>query len=124
MRLLLDTNAFLWWLAEDALLEEARQAIARPTNAVFVSAVSFWEIAIKQATGKLTVEADLIESLRLSRFLPLDITPIHAVAAGNLPLHHKDPFDRMLVAQAVEEGLTIVTRDPVFKLYEAHVLSA
>lgn len=101
---------------------EARQAIAQPNHTVFVSAVSFWEISIKQATGKLVVEADLIESLRLSRFQPLAITTVHAVAVGSLPPHHKDPFDRMLIAQATEEGLTIITHDPVFRRYGIQVI--
>ena len=125
MRLLLDTHTFLWWLTENVTLDfQARRAIEQASNSVFVSAASFWEISIKQALGKITLEADLVESLQLNRFQPLAITPIHALAAGSLPLHHKDPFDRMLIAQAREEGLVIITRDPVFKLYEARVMDA
>lgn len=112
MRLLLDTHALLWWLADEPTLEStARQAIAE-AEFVAVSAASAWEIAIKQALGKLTGPDDLAGELRTNGFTELPVTVAHAVAAGALPPRHTDPFDRMLVAQAGLEDLTVVTRDP------------
>ncbi len=125
MRLLLDTHALIWWLERNRKLDTAaRVAVDEPTNVVVVSAVSAWEIAIKTALGKLRTPADLPEALRENRFLPLAITVEHALAAGVLPRHHEDPFDRMLVAQAQTEGLTIVTRDPRFSAYAVATLAA
>ena len=112
MRLLLDTHALLWWLADDDRLgRSARDAIA-DADVVVVSAVSAWEIAIKQAVGKLTGPRDLAGEIRANGFTELPVTSAHALAAGELPPHHSDPFDRMLVAQARLEDLTLVTRDP------------
>lgn len=125
MRLLLDTHALLWWLADDpSLREAAREAIASPESAVFVSAGSAWEIAIKQALGKLRGPGDLEAELESEGFAPLSITVGHALAAGALPRHHDDPFDRLLVAQAQAEGLTIVTRDPRIEPYGVATLAA
>ena len=125
MRLLLDTCALLWWLADDAKLgKAARAAIARGTNEVFVSAASAWEISIKEALGKLDAPADLPSALKENRFRPLDITVSHALKAGRLPRLHDDPFDRMLIAQAREEHLTIVTDDPRFEPYEVPIMFA
>lgn len=113
MRLLLDTHVLLWWLANDpSLAGNAKAAISDPTSAVFVSAATVWEIAIKQALGKLEAPSDLERQIQLNRFEPLPITIAHAYSAGTLPRHHHDPFDRMLVAQALADGLTIITRDP------------
>lgn len=118
MRLLLDTHALLWWLADDeALREDARSAIAEGQNAVFVSAASAWEISIKRSLGKLEAPSDLEEQVESNGFDPLPIDLAHATVAGSLPRHHDDPFDRVLVAQAQAEGLTLVTRDPRFALY-------
>jgi PIN domain nuclease of toxin-antitoxin system len=112
MRLLLDTHALLWWLTRDAKLSPAaRAAIADPDSEVAVSAASAWEMAIKSALGKLKAPADLGAQLARHQFTPLAITVVHALEAGALPRHHDDPFDRMLVAQARIEGLTLVTRD-------------
>jgi len=112
MRLLLDSHALLWWLAGDPTLRpEAVAIIAEPASEVFVSAATAWEIAIKQSLGKLEAPTDLEAQLHANGFEPLPITVSHAYAAGTLPLHHDDPFDRMLVAQADAEGLTVVTRD-------------
>ncbi len=125
MRLLLDTPVLLWWLANDpSLADEAESAIADPGSAVFVSAASAWEIAIKQALGKLEAPNDLERQIELNRFAPLSITVGHAYSAGTLPRHHDDPFDRMLVAQAQAEGLTIVTRDPRLGPYGVATLPA
>ncbi len=117
MRLLLDTHALLWWLADEGLSSRTRDAIADPANLVAVSAASAWEIAIKKALGKLTAPDDLEQQVHAGGFVPLPINIAHGIAAGQLPRHHDDPFDRMLIAQALAEGLTIVTRDKRFEDY-------
>ncbi len=124
MRLLLDTNALLWWLADESLSAQARDAVADPANLVVVSAASAWEISIKKALGKLAAPDDLEQQVDAGGFSPLPISIAHAIAAGQLPRHHEDPFDRMLIAQAFAEGLTIVTRDKRFEDYGAALLSA
>lgn len=112
MELLLDTHAFIWWSAVDPrLIEGARAAIADPGNRVVVSAVSIWEIAIKRATGKLAFDDDILQVLTQTGFDSLDITPAHAAAVEALPMHHADPFDRLLVAQARAERLVLVSQD-------------
>jgi PIN domain nuclease of toxin-antitoxin system len=124
LRLLLDTHVFIWWI-EDVVLEGAAlDAIGDPDTDVFVSAASIWEAEIKVATGKLRLATDLVEELRINRFGDVAVTPTHGVAAARLPQHHRDPFDRLLVAQAQLEGLTLVTRDPVFDDYAVAVLRA
>lgn len=123
MSLLLDTPALLWWLAGQALSDEASARIADGSTLVAVSAASIWEVAIKAALGKVRLDGSLAEQVRLNGFEPLPISLDHAEAAGALPLHHRDPFDRMLVAQAQHEQLTIVTRDPVFADYGVAVLA-
>lgn len=124
MNLLLDTHAFLWAIDNDPRLShKAREAIVNGHNMVFVSAATAWEIAIKKAIGKLKVpDGDYLEELKLHRFTPLDITTEHALAVENLPPHHRDPFDRMLVAQARVESLTLVTRDPQIMAYAVQVI--
>jgi PIN domain nuclease of toxin-antitoxin system len=124
VRLLLDTNALLWWLADEGLTVQARDAIADPENLVVVSAVSAWEISIKQALGKLAAPDDLGYQVQAGGFVPLPITIAHGVAAGQLVRHHDDPFDRMLIAQALGEGLTIVTRDKHFSDYNVSLIPA
>ena len=124
MRLLLDTNALLWWLADEGLAAQARDAIADPENLVVVSAVSAWEISIKKALGKLAAPDDLEHQVQVGGFTPLPITIAHGVAAGKLARHHDDPFDRMLIAQALAEGLTVVTRDKRFSDYSVALLPA
>lgn len=123
MRLLLDTHVLLWWLANDpALTEETASIIARQDSVVFVSAATAWEIAIKQSLGRLEAPSDLERQLELNRFEPLSITVGHAYSAGTLPRHHEDPFDRMLVAQAMAEGLTVVTNDARIPRYGVPVV--
>ena len=117
MRLLLDTHALLWWLADEGLSSQTRDAIADPANLMAVSAASAWEIAIKKALGKLTAPDDLEQQVHAGGFVPLPINIAHGIAAGQLARHHDDPFDRMLIAQAIAEGLTIVTRDKRFEDY-------
>ncbi|NJN53892.1 MAG: type II toxin-antitoxin system VapC family toxin [Anaerolineae bacterium] len=124
MNLLLDTHAFLWAVDNDPrLTQNAREAIVDGSNVVFVSAVTAWEITIKKAVGKLNVpDGDYLEELRLHRFTPLDITTEHALTVADLPPHHKDPFDRLLIAQAQVEKLTLVSRDPWFKAYSVPII--
>lgn len=124
MSLLLDTHVVLWWLADDpGLPEEIKDRLDHEPD-VRVSAATIWEIAIKQALGKIGAPADLPGRVRDSGFreLPIDFT--HAIAAGRLPPIHRDPFDRMLVAQARCEDLTLVTRDPYCQQYEVGILPA
>ena len=123
MNLLLDTHVLLWWGAERDLSPEASAAIADPDNIVYVSAASIWEISIKQARGKLIVD-DAIFDLHPDGFEPLPITHADARLAGSLPDHHRDPFDRMLIAQALAHDLLLVTRDTRITLYEARILPA
>ena len=124
MRLLLDTHTLIWWAHGRPVAADAAGAIRAPANTVFVSAASIWEAEIKVGIGKLEVDADLATGSMEHGFEPLAITFAHAVAAGRLPPHHGDPFDRMLVAQAQLETLTIVSRDPVFDRYGIAVLRA
>ncbi len=125
MRLLLDTSALLWWLGNDAKLgPTARAAITDPDNEVLVSAASAWEVAVKRASGKLDAPFDLVSALDRNYFVELSIDVAHALAAGDLPRHHKDPFDRMLVAQAQAEDLTLVTSDSEIAKYELELLDA
>lgn len=125
MRLLLDTHVLLWSLSNDPQLgRAARAAIVDPSNLALVSAVSAWEVAIKRGLGKLRAPADLAAQLRAHRFRELDVTVAHALAVQDLPRHHADPFDRLLVAQASIEDLTIVTRDPAIARYDVRVLLA
>ena len=125
MSLLLDTHTLLWWLSADPTLSaEARSAISSGESVVFVSAASVWEIAIKKGIGKLEAPDDLEEQLAHHQFDALPISTRHALVAGGLPHHHEDPFDRMLVAQAQVEGLTMVTRDPRLSEYVVPILTA
>jgi len=126
VKLLLDSYTFLWWLAEDPKLRaEARQAVADPSSIVHVSAATVWELSIKAALGKLDLDgADLVEEIGENGFVELPMTARHSLAAATLPRHHDDPFDRMLIAQARIEGLTIVTRDPAFRAYGVGLLPA
>ena len=122
MNLLVDTHALLWWLGGEVLSSDATAALADPRNEAYVSAASIWEASIKVAAGKLEVKGSLLDSAERSHLVALPITLAHAQRAGELPRHHRDPFDRMLVAQAELEGLTIVTRDPIFAAYGVPVL--
>lgn len=124
MRLLLDTHVLLWWLADDpALSKQARQLIANEPE-VFASAASAWEIAIKRALGKLEAPEDLPAVLAAGGIGRLPIEFEHAAIAGALPRHHDDPFDRMLVAQAQHEGLTLLTNDTRISRYGVAALPA
>jgi PIN domain nuclease of toxin-antitoxin system len=124
MRLLLDTHILLWWLDDAPALPAAtRRAISDVTSEIFVSVATVWEIAIKKALGKLDFPtARMSDILAEAGCLPLPVQIEHAIAAAGLPPHHGDPFDRMLVAQAQREGLTIVTVDPMIRRYAVAVL--
>jgi PIN domain nuclease of toxin-antitoxin system len=121
MRLLLDTHVILWWLTDDPrLAEDIKDRIDTEVD-VFVSGATMWEITIKQALGKIE-PADLPEHVVNSELRELPITARHAIQAGRLPHVHRDPFDRMLVAQTQCEGLTLVTRDPDIQKYDVSLL--
>jgi len=120
--LLLDTHALLWWLFDDPRLSDvARENIAAPEHKVWISAASAWEISTKTRLGKLPEAGDVAEKLpvylRRARFLELPVTVAHALKAGKLPGPHRDPFDRMLIAQSFLSGFPVVTIDPVFRDY-------
>jgi PIN domain nuclease of toxin-antitoxin system len=122
VNVLLDTHAALWFLADDTELDPvAREVVADGANIVVVSAASVWEVAIKRQLGKLKAPAGFGATVVRVGFDALAITHDHAERAGRLPHHHRDPFDRMLIAQAQAERLTIMTRDPVFDLYDVDV---
>lgn len=124
MTLLLDSHTLLWWLAGDRLSDEALAAIADPGVDALVSAASIWELEIEAALGKLRVDADLVAEVEAAGFDWLPIQAQHAREAARLPARHRDPFDRMLIAQARLGGHTIVTRDAVFAEYGVPVLAA
>ncbi|MGH3529468.1 MAG: type II toxin-antitoxin system VapC family toxin [Pseudonocardiaceae bacterium] len=124
MRLLLDTNVLIWWLAESPRLsKETRDAITAEPE-VIVSAVSAFEIAVKSAIGKLRVPGDLEVQIVEQAMTELPVTLRHGLAVGQLPMHHRDPFDRLLIAQAQCEGLTIVTADRTFAAYDVPIMAA
>lgn len=118
MRLLLDTHAFLWWCADDPRLgAREREVIRDGHNAVFLSAASVWEIVIKEKLGRLSVPEPASRAVARLGLEPLPIGFAHAEATATLPALHRDPFDRMLIAQARIEGLTLVTYDPRVRAY-------
>jgi PIN domain nuclease of toxin-antitoxin system len=123
MSLLLDTHVVLWWLTDDpTLAAEIKERLDHEPD-VYISPVTIWEVAIKQSIGKLDKPADLPECIRDSGFRHLSITAEHGIVAGRLPLIHRDPFDRMLVAQAQIEHLTLVTRDAEIPKYDVETLA-
>lgn len=124
MNLLLDTHVLLWALAEPRRLPSAASAAIRhPDNRVFFSAASTWEIAIKVSLGKLVADVRAVaRAASDADFDELPISVAHSLLVRDLPPHHRDPFDRILVAQAMEEGLTLVSRDPVLRAYDVRIL--
>jgi PIN domain nuclease of toxin-antitoxin system len=125
VNLLIDAHVLCWWIGDlPELADDARAAIADPVNIVSVSTASIWELAIKRAAGRLEFDGDFREQLKANRFDVLPIRIDHALAAATLPNHHNDPFDRMLVAQAQIERLTVVTRDRHIPQYGVPVLAA
>jgi PIN domain nuclease of toxin-antitoxin system len=125
LRLLLDTHIALWWANDPSeLRDDARDAIAEGANDVFLSAASVWEAAIKAAAGRLTTPAPLERAARSANIGELRIEWKHARRAASLPALHRDPFDRMLVAQALDEGLVLLTRDPLVEQYAVSTMRA
>ena len=122
-RLLLDTHTFLWCLADVGQLSEGtRVTITNPHNDVFVSAITGWEIAVKRAKGRLVAPDNLSALIEERGFTHLPLTFDHAEQAGRLPMHHRDPFDRFLIAQAQTEGLILVTRDGHIRQYDVAIM--
>jgi len=121
IKFLLDTHALLWWLFDEPkLCSIARTQISHPQNEIYVSSASAWEIATKHRIGKMPEAKELLQNyqeiLQQARFIELPITTKHALRAGALPIKHRDPFDRMLMAQAELDNLAIITYDPEFNL--------
>ena len=125
MILLLDAHALLWWLADDPQLDAAaRRSIADPLTGVLVSAATVWEIEVKRAAGRLRAPGPLLDAIRETGMDTLPVTAVDAATAAGLPMHHGDPFDRMLVAQAQRLDALIVSRDRAFHEYDVDVLPA
>jgi PIN domain nuclease of toxin-antitoxin system len=129
MKILLDTQCWLWWIAApEKLSQSARRRIANKRNTVYLSAASSWEIAIKYSIGKLTLPEPPMQFIpkRLARdaisALPIEIT--HTLHVADLPRHHRDPFDRILISQSIKEDIPIMTVDKQFELYEARIILA
>ena len=124
-RLLLDTHVLVWCLSDVVRLTQmARDAIADPGNDVFVSAITGWEVAVKRAKGTMTAPDNLSAMVEEKRFTHLPLTFHHAEQAGKLPMHHRDPFDRFLIAQAQAEGLILVTSDQHIPRYDVATMAA
>lgn len=123
MNLLLDSHALIWALHDPGRMRpEAVEAIRDPRSGVFYSAASAWELELKAARGKLTLPDQWLSVAERTGFLYLPVTAAEARASAHLPWHHTDPFDRVLVAQAQEHGLTIATRDPLIPPYGVPIL--
>jgi PIN domain nuclease of toxin-antitoxin system len=124
LKLLLDTHALLWWLAGDSRIEsKAQDFITDPGNDILVSSVSLWEIIVKVRVGKLEANiGEIVAAINAQGFEMLDIHPKHLEELVGLPMHHKDPFDHLLIAQAIAEGLTLLSQDKHTSAYPiAHV---
>src|SRR5688500_18024132 len=125
MNLLLDSHALLWALHwPDRLRPEAADALRDPERLVFFSAASVWELELKQAVGKLELPAEWLDAAAASGFTELPVTAVAARESARLPWHHRDPFDRMLIAQAQRQSLRFVTRDPLIRAYDVDVMQA
>lgn len=124
MKYLLDTNVAIWMLAgdEESFSERARSTVNDPTNALFLSAVCIWEIAIKRSLGKLRAPDDWFEQIMTFDFATLPITPRHARGVEKLPPRHNDPFDRLLISQSIAEGMPVITSDSRFSAYPTEIV--
>ena len=122
MKLLLDTHAALRWLAGEPVGADAERLLSDDTNRVLLSAAVVWEVAIKRSLGKLEAPSGLVDALTGAGAGPMAITLEHAAAVEQLPLHHRDPFDRLLVAQARVEGAAIVSADQELRAYDVPVV--
>jgi PIN domain nuclease of toxin-antitoxin system len=123
MKILLDTHAFLWMITDDGRLSNtARQAFMDSENTLFLSAASLWEICVKKSIGKLSLRSDWLQTIQEEikinaiQWLPIEIP--HCAAVAELPFHHRDPFDRMLIAQALVENMRLLSRDSLFSAYD------
>ena len=122
---LLDTHVLLWWFDNpEKLSSEARAVIRNGRSLVFVSSVSAWEIVIKKSLGKLAVSDRIFSLIKEERFTELPVTIAHTQTLEKLPLHHSDPFDRLLIAQAISEKATLISRDMIFKKYSPSLIIA
>jgi PIN domain nuclease of toxin-antitoxin system len=120
-----DSATLLWWFAGDPRLGDgAREAIEDPSTEAFVSVASAWEISIKHATGKLTLDVPVTEILDAGLMLDLPVVMHDVLSAARLPMHHRDPFDRILVAQALHGGMVLVTPDRALRAYDVPVMDA
>lgn len=124
MRILLDSHVALWWLEDSDSLGVRSRRVIESADEAFYSAVTPWELGIKRVLGKLTMPDGLAEALASSGFVPLDISVDHAERAPGLPLHHRDPFDRILIAQAQLEALALVSADGSFEPYDVELVDA
>ena len=124
MRLLLDSHVVLWWLDDHEDLGASARDRIRDATAVLVSVVTPWELGIKRALGKLHLPEGLVPVIAQAGFELLPIVAAHAELAAALPFHHRDPFDRMLIAQAQLEGLTLVTADDLLRVYDIETVDA
>lgn len=125
MKLLLDTHALLWWLADDRQLgRRARELVEDPANDVLVSMVSLWEIAVKIRIGKLEADVgEITDAVQREGFIMLDIGVAHLLTLAGLPMHHRDPFDHLLIAQAIVEDATLVSEDSNVGRYAARIVT-
>jgi PIN domain nuclease of toxin-antitoxin system len=123
VRLLIDTHALIWWRADSPRLSlRARCEIADPKNEIYISVVTLWEIVLKRSSGKLNFPDDLEQVLREDSFGLMPIDYRHLAALERLPLLHKDPFDRMLIAQASAEGVPLITNDRTLARYRVQIV--
>jgi PIN domain nuclease of toxin-antitoxin system len=123
MKILLDTHILIWWLSDASRLSQTEiDLITDSDNFIFVSAATAWEIAVKKTIGKLESPDDLPAALAVNNFLELPITIEHSQKLYELPLHHNDPFDRIMIAQAISEDLTFMTRDAKIALYDIRIV--
>ena len=125
MRLLVDTHLLIWWLAGKSIPARAAELIRDPGNQIYASAVSVWEVAIKVSLGKIRIDPDeFVAALRESGFQELPVIARHAARVAGLPKHHRDPFDRLLVAQSLVEAMLLLTQDQPLAAYGPSVLVA
>jgi PIN domain nuclease of toxin-antitoxin system len=125
VKFLLDTHALLWWLADDDQLgSAAREVVADPANDILISMVSLWEIVVKVRIGKLQADIEeIIEAVQREGFTVLDVSMAHLVALAGLPMHHRDPFDHLLIAQAMTEDATFISEDRNAARYPVRIVT-
>jgi PIN domain nuclease of toxin-antitoxin system len=125
MKYLLDTHTLIWFVNENTKLPQKVRDLIEFSDNCFISPINKWEIAIKKSIGKLNLENSMIKLFELinsKNFNIVDISEIHSIKVSELPFHHRDPFDRMLISQAITEDMTIITRDEKFKMYDVQIL--